>query len=48
MNLPFEIPDVDWSNSDVRKVVKIIGNKYDQKAENMIKSAKRMKTYEGE
>ena len=32
MNLPFEIPDVDWSNSDVRKVVEVIGNKYDQKA----------------
>ena len=31
MNLPFEIPDVDWSNSDVRKVVEMIGNRYDQK-----------------
>ena len=31
MNLLFEIPDVDWSNSDVRKVVEIIGSKYDQK-----------------
>ena len=39
MNLPFEIPDMDWSNFDVRKIVEIIGSKYVQKR-------KRIKTYE--